>query len=143
MEGSPPGGARAMGVFILKAPGRAIISVRKFLVARSCLRRSKSIQGTRCCLSKSWRNILLNSVWGIRRRETGNAGCLWVCVVKILVGYKHGRPLTVLPRNRSRLPQGLPLNGVPGGGVPSLQVEGCQASNTSKAHHLIQMHKTR
>ena len=65
------------------------------------------------------------------------------CVGKTLSGYKHGRPLTVLPRNRSRLPQGLLLNGVPGGGVPSLQVEGCQASNNSKAHHLIQMHKTR
>ena len=46
------------------------------------------------------------------------------CVGKTLAGYKHGRPLPVLLRNRSRLPQGLPLNGVPGGGVPNLQVEG-------------------
>ena len=65
------------------------------------------------------------------------------CVGKTLTGYKHGRPLPVLPRNISLIPQGPPLNGVPGGGVPSLQLEGCQASNTSKAHHLSQMHKTR
>ena len=51
------------------------------------------------------------------------------CVGKNLVGYKHGRPLPVLPRNRSQLPHGPPLNGVPRGGVPGLQVEGCQASN--------------
>ena len=51
------------------------------------------------------------------------------CVGKTLVGYKNGRPLPVLPRNRSRLHHGLPLNVVPRGGVPSLQVEGCQASN--------------
>ena len=50
-------------------------------------------------------------------------------VGKTLAGYKLGRPLSVLPRNRSRLPQGLPLNGVPRGGDPSLQVEGCQSSN--------------
>ena len=66
-----------------------------------------------------------------------------VCVGKTLKGYKHGQPLPVLPRNRSQLPQGLSLNGVPGGGVPSLQVEGCQASNTRKAHQISQMHKTR
>ena len=65
------------------------------------------------------------------------------CVGKTLAGYKHGCPLPVLIRNRSRLPQGLPLNGFPGGGVPSHQVEGCQASNTSKANHLSQMHKKR
>ena len=41
------------------------------------------------------------------------------CVGKTLAGYKHGRPLTVLPRSISRLPRGLPLNGVPCGGVPS------------------------
>ena len=63
-------------------------------------------------------------------------------VGKTLAGYKHGRPLPVFSRNRSRLPQEILLNGVPGGGVPSLQVDGCQASNTSKAHHLIQMHMT-
>ena len=62
---------------------------------------------------------------------------------EIPADYKHRRPLPVLPINRSRLPQGLPLNVVPGGGVPSLQVEGCQASNIGKAHHLSQMHKTR
>ena len=50
-------------------------------------------------------------------------------VGKTLAGYKHGRPPPVLPRNRSRLPHGPPLNGVPRGGVPSLQVEGFQASN--------------
>ena len=60
-----------------------------------------------------------------------------------MAGYKHGRSLPLLLRNRSRLPQGLPLNGFSGGGVPSLQVEGCQASNNSKAHHLSQMHNTR
>ena len=43
------------------------------------------------------------------------------CVGKTLAGYKHGRPLPVLPRIRSRLPSGLPLNGVPHGGVPSQQ----------------------
>ena len=41
------------------------------------------------------------------------------CVGKTLAEYKHGRPLPVLPRSRSRLPRGLPLNGVPHGGVPS------------------------
>ena len=65
------------------------------------------------------------------------------CVGKTMAGYKHGQPLPVLPRNTSRLPQGPPFNGVPGGGMPRLQVEGCQSSNTSKAHHLSQMHKTR
>ena len=45
-------------------------------------------------------------------------------VGKPLAGYKNGLPLPVLPRTRSRLPQGIPLNGVPCGGVPSLQVEG-------------------
>ena len=64
-------------------------------------------------------------------------------VGKTMAGYKHGRPMPVLPRKRSRLPQGIPLNGVPDGGMTSLQVKGCQASNTSKAHHLSQMHKTR
>ena len=64
-------------------------------------------------------------------------------VGKTMAGYTHGRPLPVIPRIRSRLPQGLPLNVVPGGGVPSLQVEEWQASNTSKANQLIQMYKTR
>ena len=41
------------------------------------------------------------------------------CVGKTLAGYKRGRPLPVLTRSRSRLPRGLPLNGVPCGGVPS------------------------
>ena len=49
------------------------------------------------------------------------------CVGKTLAGYKHGRPLPVLPRNISRLPQGLSLNGVPGGGVPIPQVEEYQS----------------
>ena len=40
-------------------------------------------------------------------------------VGKTLADYKHGRPLTVLPRSRSQLPRGLPLNGVPRGGVSS------------------------
>ena len=40
------------------------------------------------------------------------------CVGKTLAGYKHGRPLPVIPRSRSRLPQGLPIHGVPRGGVP-------------------------
>ena len=66
-----------------------------------------------------------------------------VYVGKTLAGYKHGRPLPVLPRNISQLSQRLPLNGVPGVGLPRLQVEGCQASNTSKAHNLCHMHKTR
>ena len=40
-------------------------------------------------------------------------------VGKTLAGYKRGRPLPVLTRSRSRLPRGIPLNGVPHGGVPS------------------------
>ena len=40
------------------------------------------------------------------------------CVGKTLAGYKHGRPLPVLPRIRTRLTRGTPLNGVPHGGVP-------------------------
>ena len=51
------------------------------------------------------------------------------CVGKTLAGYKHGLPLPVLPWTRSRLPQGLLLNGFPCVGVPSLQVEGSKASN--------------
>ena len=51
------------------------------------------------------------------------------CVGKTLAGYNHGSPLPVLPRNKSQLPHGLPFNGVPYGGLPSLQVEECQASN--------------
>ena len=72
-----------------------------------------------------------------------NNSTIVLAVGKTLAGYKNGRTLPVLPRKRSQLPQGLPLNGVPGGGVPSIQVEGRQYSNTSKAHHLSQMHKTR
>ena len=64
------------------------------------------------------------------------------CVGKTLAGYKHGRPLPMLPRNRSRLPQGPPLNGVPGGGVPSLQVEGAKpvipAKHTTLARYTRQ-----
>ena len=41
------------------------------------------------------------------------------CVGKTLSGYKHRRPLPVLPISRSQLPCGIPLNGVPRGGVPS------------------------
>ena len=40
-------------------------------------------------------------------------------VRKTLTGYKRERPLPVLTRSRSRLPRGIPLNGVPHGGVPS------------------------
>ena len=40
-------------------------------------------------------------------------------VGKILAGYKHGRPLPELPRRKSLLPRGTPLNGVPRGGVTS------------------------
>ena len=50
---------------------------------------------------------LLKSMYGM----TNSVG-------KTLVDYKHGRPLPVLPRIRSRLPRGIPLNGVPRGGVP-------------------------
>ena len=39
------------------------------------------------------------------------------CVGKTLAGYKHGRPLPVLPRSRSRRPCGISVNGVPRGGV--------------------------
>ena len=42
-------------------------------------------------------------------------GCVW----KTMAGYKHGLPLPVLPRSRSRLPRGIPLNGVSRGGVQS------------------------
>ena len=52
--------------------------------------------------------------------ETPKPSDLRGCVWEKLAGYKHGRPLPVLPRNRSQLPHGLPLNGVPRGGVPSL-----------------------
>ena len=41
------------------------------------------------------------------------------CVDKTLAGYKRGLPLPVIPRSRSRLSRGLPINGVPRGGVPS------------------------
>ena len=40
-------------------------------------------------------------------------------VGKKLAGYKCWRPLPVLPMNISLLPCGLPINGVPRGGVPS------------------------
>ena len=72
--GAPAGGARTTGVFELKAHGRAILSVLKLPVARSCLSRSKSGQSTRWRLSKSCRSLPLNSVWRIRRRATGKAG---------------------------------------------------------------------
>ena len=82
--GAPPGGDRATGVCIVKAPGIAMLSGRNFPVARSHLSRSKSGQRNRCRLSKSRRKLSLKSVWRRRRRATGNAGCLWVCAWSIV-----------------------------------------------------------
>ena len=54
---------------------------------------------------------------------------LVLLVRKTLAGYKHDLPLPVIPRNRSRLPQGLPLM--------DFQVEVCQSSKWRGAKPVI------
>ena len=64
-------------------PGRATISGWKFPVARAFLRISKFGHRTLCCLSNSWRNLLLNSCFISQRRAAGKVGLWRACTLSL------------------------------------------------------------